>query len=223
MTIWTFHNKLVYQVGVEWEDVLLVERSRAIIESIVQSFVLVSVPRKVRLLTHVERDNLFVVRMPSFMIPAAVPKRKNGPVLSEHYSYRSRTQRMDMIISVSVEELRDMYDLDDYGDLLLLQLEKMLPNKETRLNMRRCRLDVEPARCVQFSTHRGDIYVQVRAASHVLDVFLTIYEQVFAIRNNKVFMVTFNATGVADLEVKDRCYLLFERVLSSFRFVTASE
>lgn len=36
-------------------------------------------------------------------------------------------------------------------------------------------------------------------------------------------MVTFNATGVADLEVKDRCYLLFERVLSSFRFLADSE
>lgn len=163
MTIWTFHNKLVYQLGVEWEDLALVARSRAIIESIVQSFVLVTVPRKVRLLTHVERDHLFVVRMPSFMVPAAVPKRTNGPVLREHYAYHSRTQRMDTTISVSVEELRDMYDLDDYGDLLLLQLEKMLPNKETRVNMRRCRLDVEPARCVQFSTHRGDIYVQVRA------------------------------------------------------------
>lgn len=161
MTIWTFHNKLVYQVGVEWEDVSLVEQSRNSIESIVQSFVLVTVPRKLRLLTHVEREHLFVVRMPSFMVPAAVPKRKNGPVLSERYSYHSRTQRMEMMVSISVEELRDMYDLDDYGDLLLLQLEKMLPNKETRVNMRRCRLDVEPARCVQFSTHRGDIYVQV--------------------------------------------------------------
>jgi len=209
IVVWTIHYKTRYQLTFHWNNNVF-DQFGPLANAIIQSFCFVRIPRKMMLTTFISKDHTFAVKVPSSWEEVPVASSESAtPVAHFMLKCPSDTTKgrmwMTLKLLVTVENVKKPTEtnLDEYADLLLLQSEKMLPNKSVQLQIKKCRLGNEPARCVQFASDAiqiGEIYIQL-----------------FTVRNNKRYVMTFMASNVFP-EERQLSFQVFERIAASFRF-----